>query len=246
MNYQYKKYIPSGNLTALVIGIPKSKNERIIINNKIIKKEQVEQVGFISPDINNPQLIMAGGEFCGNATRSAINYYLNNKPGNIRIKVSSVPQKILGGIDKKCQTWVEMPVYKRNYIKIINNSIAIVRLYGITHLIISSSKISKEKAYNLLKKYNLLNEKSAGVIFYQKLNKNYYKITPIVFVKSVNTFFCETACGSGSAALGIYINYKNNSISKISIIQPSNMIIDVFSTIKKDKIEKVIISGQVF
>ncbi len=72
--YNYKIYIPSGNPTALVIGIEKDLEKRKEINNAIMSKyDFIEQVGFINP--NNPELIMAGGEFCGNATRCAINYY---------------------------------------------------------------------------------------------------------------------------------------------------------------------------
>ena len=250
MNYKYNIYIPSGNPTALVIGIPKRKIERIKINNEILKNEPVEQVGFINPDKTNPKLVMAGGEFCGNATRSAIKYYLNNEYGNIKIKVSGVPNILLGGIDKNNLSWTEIPIYKRKFIKIINNQIAIIRLYGITHLVINTPKINKKKikemAYQLLQKYDLLNEKSAGVIFYKKINSNTFKINPIVYVKSINTFFSETACGSGSAALGIYESYKSNSNQKICIIQPSKMIINVSTTVNKKKIEKVIISGKVF
>lgn len=61
---------PGGNTTAIVEGIPSSQLERKRINDAIMKQfPKVEQVGFL--DRSKPLLQMAGGEFCGNATRSA-------------------------------------------------------------------------------------------------------------------------------------------------------------------------------
>lgn len=61
---------PGGNTTAIVEGIPSSQLERRRINDVIMKQyPKVEQVGFL--DRSLPRLQMAGGEFCGNATRSA-------------------------------------------------------------------------------------------------------------------------------------------------------------------------------
>ena len=97
----YRIYIPSGNPTALVIGIIDDFEKRKEINDALMNKyDFIEQVGFINDDINNPELLMAGGEFCGNATRSAIKYYLKDKPKEIKIKVSGVKNKISGGIKK--------------------------------------------------------------------------------------------------------------------------------------------------
>ena len=68
---------PGGNDTALVYGSDYTQEQKKCINDAIMKKHSnVEQVGFI--DFNKkPELQMAGGEFCGNATRSAANLYLD-------------------------------------------------------------------------------------------------------------------------------------------------------------------------
>ena len=74
MKIKFKIYNPAGNITALVIGDKYSLEERKIINNKIMSEDsRIEQVGFVSE--TEKRLTMAGGEFCGNATRSAILYY---------------------------------------------------------------------------------------------------------------------------------------------------------------------------
>ena len=70
--YRYTIIRPGGNDTALVLGIERDFNKRKQINDQIMKKySKVEQVGFVNPDPTEPELLMAGREFCGNATRSA-------------------------------------------------------------------------------------------------------------------------------------------------------------------------------
>ena len=65
----YKLYVPSGNPTALVLRMERNSEKRKEINNEIMNKyDFIEQVGFINMDIKKPELLMAGGEFCGNAT----------------------------------------------------------------------------------------------------------------------------------------------------------------------------------
>ena len=51
MIIKYKIYNPAGNITALVIGDKYTKEEKRLINDKIMEKEpNVEQVGFLSEE----------------------------------------------------------------------------------------------------------------------------------------------------------------------------------------------------
>jgi diaminopimelate epimerase len=244
----YKIYIPSGNQTILVIGLDKLSDRKSINDMLMNKYDFVEQVGFINT--NKPELIMAGGEFCGNATRCAIKYYLNNQVGNIKIKVSGVSRKLLGGIDENNNVWVDMPIIKGDYkksVKIINKTRMIIKLYGITHVVIEekvNNKNIKEYAKNILSEYNLLNEPASGVMFISKTKTN-IKLKPIVYVRDINTLFYETACGSGTTAVGIYESIKCNKDIDINIIQPSKESINVKTKINNNKIENVRISGEV-
>ncbi len=250
----YKIYIPSGNPTALVIGIEKDIEKRKEINNYLMSKyDFVEQVGFISK--NNYELIMAGGEFCGNATRSAVKYYLNSKPGNISIKVSGVKDKLNAGIDNDNNVWVDMPIIKGDFsksVKRINSNSAIIKMYGITHMVIESGNINKkynkeelkEYAYEILEEYNLLCENAAGVMFINKVNNN-IELYPVVFVREINTLFYETACGSGTTAVAIYESSKLYKNIDINVIQPSGKIINVKTIVNENNIVNVRISGQV-
>ena len=257
-DYDYKIYIPSGNPTALVLGLEKDPNRRKEINDEIMSlyDDFVEQVGFVNTDINNPELLMAGGEFCGNATRSAVNYYLDGKKGNLEMKVSGVPNKLNTGIDEDGNAWVDMPIIKGSYknsIKPISNNSAIVKMYGITHLVIESGDINKEYskeelkkyAFSILEKQGLLNEEAAGVMFVNRLDEEDIEISPIVFVKAINTLFYETACGSGTTAVGIYESFKRKEGIDVNILQPSGNTINVKTVVDNENIYNARISGKV-
>lgn len=71
---------------------------------------------------------------------------------------------------------------------------------------ITNNKTDKKSVKKLSEKYNL---PAFGIINYSK-----NKISPYVYVKKVNSFVKETACGSGSIAFSIFSGFK-------SIIQPT-------------------------
>jgi diaminopimelate epimerase len=216
----------------------------------------VEQVGFVNTDLNNPELFMAGGEFCGNASRSATLYYLNGKPGEILLKVSGVANKLRAGIDKAQNVWVEMPVIVGNFnnsIKFINDTTAIVKMFGITHMIVNNNDYRhlyeleeelKKESFEMLEKYGLTDEPAAGVMYLEK-NAKGYVIHPIVYVKAINTLFYETACGSGTTAVGLYEGALTRNNVDINIMQPSNESINVKVEVDEDNIKGAVISGPV-
>lgn len=246
--------IPTGNSTALVINSNSFINKKKI-NDDILKKyNDIEQVGFISENKNKPRLVMAGGEFCVNATRSAINYYLDNNYGNIKIRIPNLHSTIEGGIDKKGETWLYLNIfkkYKETYSNIVGKNVHIIYFKGIVHVIAKDEIIKgkseqeiKDIAFSILKELNLTKYKAAGVIFKNYKNRK-TSITPVVYVKKINTLFIETACGSGSAAIAIY-NYFKFNVSNCKIVQPSKMCLYTKVYSKGNKIEKIRISGMVY
>ena len=240
---KYIKFTPAGNNTALVINDNYKNNEKKLINDYILGFDKsIEQVGFISK--NEYRLDMAGGEFCGNATRSAIMYYLNNKEGNITINVNG-KYNLKGGIDKENLVYSEMPIIKDNsQIKLIDKNKYLVKLDGIVFLVIEdkiylNDKELKEYSFNLLKKYKLTKYEASGVIY---LDNN--KIKPIVYVKDINTLFIETACGSGTAAIGIYKSFISKKSIELDVIQPTGKVIKV-KTRFNEIVDYVEIKGKV-
>lgn len=97
---------------------------------------------------------------------------------------------------------------------------------------------------NFIKKYELEESKAVGVIFCEREN-DLLKINPIVWVKSINTTFYETACGSGTIAVAILEAFQKKSSQSIDIIQPYGMIITAEVTYSNEKILKTVITGEV-
>lgn len=252
---KYLIYRPAGNDTALVYGTNYTKEMKKKINDSIMKKHSnVEQVGFIN-NTGRKELQMAGGEFCGNATRSAAYNYLEGMPGKIQISVN-LKDLILAGVDKNKNAWCEIPLYRQNnIIKEKENGIFIVELKGITVIVIKeveAQKYLKNKdnlkqiGKKLIVDYNLINNSAVGVMFCEKEAENEkIKINPIVWVKDIDTLFYETACGSGSVAVCLVESYLKKQGQKIDIIQPSGLTITANVDYKENNFERAIISGNI-
>lgn len=252
---KYITYIPAGNDTAFVLKRGYTKEEKKKINDAIMKKESnIEQVGFVELG-KEPELEMAGGEFCGNATRSAAHYYLEGKEGELILKVNG-KDYIKAGINEKGEAYCEIPLYKGNK-KVVEkkeNGIYQVRMQGMVTIVIEEENAKKylenkdkikEETKKIIEKYQLTNEEAVGVMYLER-EKNMLKINPIVWVNEINTMFYETACGSGTTGVGIVQAYKENKNQKLNIVQPSGNIINI--TVEKDneKIIKAVISGEIY
>ena len=126
-------------------------------------------------------------------------------------------------------------------------SVDVIKLDGITHILIDKSKfpmeneaICKRKAKDIIKALGLQNEQAVGVIWSDfKTNT----INPFVWVKDVDTIYYENACGSGSLAYGI----KKATMQKdknIAVRQKNGKIIDVKVNINNDYIKSASIGGE--
>lgn len=253
--YDYKILNPGGNKTALVYGSFDSSEKKKINDSILLSNKDVEQVGFL----NGNRLDMAGGEFCVNATRCAVYELLNGRKGEVSISVSGYNGNIVGGIDDK-GVYAFLDINKSLdeifEVKIISGlNFNIVKIDGIWHVILN---LEESKKYISLLKENeeegklvlkeLLSkvktsESAIGIILTEKV-ESYIKINPVVWVKSIDTLYYETACGSGSLAYAIY-NYLNNASCSSSVIQPSSYRINVDLIIENNVICKAKISGVV-
>ena len=251
INYAICK--PGGNDTALVYGSDYTQEQKKCINDAIMKKHSnVEQVGFI--DFNKKtELQMAGGEFCGNATRSAANLYLEGKAGSIKIIVNG-KDVINAGVDDNKNAWCEIPLYHgADTITSNDDGIYFVKMNGMVSVVIQEniavsylqqkSKL-KEAGMNIIKKYNLEDNEAVGVMFCECIEGT-IKINPVVWVKSIDTLFYETACGSGTTAVAMVKSFNEKRSLVVDIIQPSEMIITANITMEDGRINKAIISGPV-
>ena len=89
----------------------------------------------------------------------------------------------------------------------------------------------------------ITNENAIGIMLIEKVESN-VKINPVVWVKTVDTLYYETACGSGSLAYGIY-NYAQNGVKIVYLLQPSGYKIRVELNCEGKQIIKAKVSGVV-
>ncbi len=253
-NYQFNIIKPGGNDTCIITDKVNDQLERKKLNDLIMGNyPNVEQVGFLS----DGQLNMAGGEFCGNATRSAAFLTLGGKPGEIKLKVSGVTSELVCGVNQNLEAYAQMPIYpdpeKITPIRQPNGSSDfLVEMEGISHLITfntaSINDLSEDEIKQIAKDrivdLNLDKLPAAGIIFTQK-EGDLYKITPVVYVRDIDTLFLETACGSGTTALGLVLSKTTNqSVREVSILQPSGMDIKVSVDFDGQKFKTAFISGR--
>jgi len=247
---KYQIFVPGGNKTALVFGLDGLETDtqrRKEIQDRILAKHandcggEVEQVGFVSLDAGNPRLIMAGGEFCGNATRTAAAYYLNNTAGEIEINVSGATKPLRAGRRVSGEVWAEMPVYAEldRAVKPLPNGTYWVMMDGISHLVVPQRIAAPyleriftcaNKADQLSIALNLLEQTIAecklptgdayGVMFLEN-TVDMIAMHPFVHVKTAGTTYYETGCGSGAMSVGLVSSLFHGGSVKLSLIQPS-------------------------
>lgn len=226
---------PGGNDTALVNGIIDDPKQRKRINDALMQRyPNVEQVGFIDLTPESEQLMMAGGEFCGNATRSTAFLALNGTPGEILLQVSGVDQPLRAGVTQNGEAYAQMPVYANpDKIRSVDSD-TVVEMEGITQCItyeiqeIIGKNPDQIKAVAMAKirALGLDTSPAAGVIYTEKV-ENQYRIIPVVYVRDIDTLFLETACGSGTTALGLTLSKEQGKGTRASVMQPSGLPITV-------------------
>ncbi len=252
MKTEYYIINPTGNITALVTTPTEKADYKRFCNEIMREHPQVEQVGFADFSEDVFHLNMSGGEFCANATLSAIGLYsyLTQETGNFNIKASGVP-KILSVSSEKnkggfiCECSLPFPKELKS-VKLENGNntfvFPFVEIGGISH-IIAPFDFSKEKAEGLIKEYAEKNNIPAlGFMFYER---DTGKLIPLVYVTEIGTLFYENSCASGSCAVGAYRAFLSGSEEALELIQPGGTI-NITANIKEGYIRlsnKIIIEN---
>lgn len=249
-----KYYIPdpTGNITILAEGdVPADK--RAGVAAKLMDKEPTaEQVGFISYGSGNDpadiSLMMAGGEFCGNATMSAAVLFVAKKEGLLgsfwgRQRVPGIHEvKVLAsGVEEICKVLVEVkedgsyvgtvempkPLSVKTEKLLFEGKeyeLPVVDFGGITHVIIDAGESSKnnfdpEKAVMMW--CDTLRAGCLGLMIYDSAQN---RLDPLVYVPEAGTLVWESSCASGTTAIGAYLAHKENRPVKISLTEPGGIL----------------------
>lgn len=189
-----------------------------------------EQAGFLVLDEDHFE--MAGGEFCGNATRSAAILFSEAKgEKDVSFTVSGFKGTVSATVERRADdtyfvrcAFPGMPTDVEDVMLEGGQPAAIVDLGGIVHVVIEGAFPSDPDAYSaahraITEKFNLGEREAVGVIWFEK-NQSVVLMHPVVWVKAVDTFYYETSCGSGTIAVGRVTGVP-------SIVQPTGKTISV-------------------
>lgn len=183
-----------------------------------------EQAGFLVMGDNHFE--MAGGEFCGNATR-AVAVLLHQANGQEELTYT------VSGFDGTVRSSVKPLTENSYYVESIlpgmsvameeaaledDSPVSIVDLGGIVHVVIEAEFPGDADEYtsqhrDIVKHFNLGERDAVGVVWCQR-SGDAIVMHPVVWVRAIDTFFYESSCGSGTIAVGAVTNTR-------SIIQPS-------------------------
>ncbi|WP_291563219.1 MULTISPECIES: hypothetical protein [unclassified Clostridium] len=182
--------------------------------NELIKKYdnfEVEQSGFLIP--KDLHFEMAGGEFCGNASRAAAAVFsILRKESIVDFTVSGFNGIVHSTVNKYSDNEYNvesifngMNILSKE-VKFSNGTQAfLVDLGGIVHIVIEGELPSNYKDIHkeVTSELGLLSRSAVGVVWYTKRENKQVKIHPIIWVNQVNTFYYETSCGSASIAVAV-------------------------------------------
>lgn len=252
--YQLTITRPSGNDTGLIRGLVKRGLKKKI--NDLVEQAfpNVEQVGFYDFDkkVKIGLLEMAGGEFCGNATRSTAYLLLNGEIGEISMKVSGISKVLTAGVKKKNTAFTQVPIITDfSAIQQLAKDVVLVEIEGITHLITQKPEnLPKEKlkieGKKLLKTYDLLQSRKCAGVMYLSKDGTKLVMDPIVWIRDVATLYYETACASGATAVGVWEAYKSKkNKTSIKILQPSGQLLTATVTKNATRFTDAIIEGPI-
>lgn len=189
-----------------------------------MERDGAEQAGFLIP--SHLHFEMAGGEFCGNASRVAA-MLLSETEGRpeITFTVSGFDGKVDATVAKRSDSLYDvrcefpgMPTEVQQVVLDDGQLASIVDLGGIVHVVVNGKFPEEPSAYQeahreITERFNLSEREAVGVVWFDESQEG-ISIHPVVWVKAVDTFFYETSCGSGTIATSRVTGATN-------IIQPT-------------------------
>ena len=240
MKLEFIKYDPTQNMTVLV-KTRFDRSEYAHIAGRLMSYDNVscEQVGFIEDDM----LYMAGGEFCGNASRCYAAYMHREKGmSEFDIRVSGANETIhciVSGSEPKYSVRVDMPadISFRTV-----NGLTAVEMGGIAHVIKYSDYPDAENDIKT-ELIRLAPKVDCGAVGLLVCTPDHSYLLPTVYVKDVDSIVTERGCGSGSAALAAVAALKNGR-SSLSIRQHGG-VINAGASCDGKKITSLWIEGEV-
>ncbi|MBQ6900007.1 MAG: hypothetical protein IJN72_04140 [Firmicutes bacterium] len=261
---------PAGNITIFV----KDRMGRDVyqkVASQLLDMEELkgEQVAFMhdAPECGRAEgkMEMCGLEFCGNASRSyglirAKEMGIEGE-GKVFVDASGCSEILTVGVNTETGfTKIKMPLpvsmsefdlsklpiddLKVNPMaEMLLRRATCVNFGGIVHVVLSDIEPKKE-TFELIKDriIEVFNPPAMGVMF---CDSSENKMTPVVYVRDVDTTYFEGSCGSGTTACAAAFGaVLGDGEHKFSFPQPAGTI-DAEVVINRKKIEEIYIEGPV-
>ena len=253
MKLLFVKLSPTQNMTVIVDEpVPRAAHRSVAAALMDYASVFAEQVGFReTPTLPGARarLQMMGGEFCGNATMCMAACLAREEgiqPGERR----SVPVEVSGAsgvlmCDVECAAGgyicrVDMPLPEAIQPRA---DYTLVRLPGIAHAMVecAAPESLRPGAEQRLRAIAAeLADDAVGLMLYAPETS---RLLPLVYVRDTDSMVWERGCGSGSAAVGAYIAWKNRCGMTASLTQPGGVIETAAEW--RDGVSKLAITGRV-
>ncbi len=224
---------PAGNIT-LIVKTPVGREDRAPLAAKLLAMREfaAEQIGYACPagEGFDGHMEMAGGEFCGNASR-AYGFLIAQEKGlsgkaHLTLDVSGTDLPVDVDVDMDAGTArasMPLPLFVKPA-KAAGKEGVLVHLGGIAHFVVKDTAPSE--AFFTAAEAEIFEEMGAldayGVMF---LNSGTGVLTPLVKVPAANSLYWEGSCGSGSlAAIIADTEDKPDGDYAIDLVQPAGTV----------------------
>jgi len=235
---RYSILDPTGNITAIVESPVEIDRQPSTAAAIMRRHPEVEQVGFLRPGSGEelPELRMAGGEFCGNASMSAAALLASqNGKTAMRLRVSGAAEPVSLCLRTEGENAYLAEIVMPPALGIsetafafgsLRGTLPLVRMEGISHLVIerdsaffvlSENRPEAEKAVRAFCK--ALAVDGLGLMFLEGEGSD-RKLTPLVYVPGSGTCFWENSCASGSAAAGMCLASRARAALELALREP--------------------------
>lgn len=259
MNISYIEANPSGNRTVFVLS-QVEKNRHTAIATKLLQTvcKDAEQVGYLQLAENKPiRVDMMGGEFCGNASRSAAAYAVmaaRKDVGVYEVTCSGCDSVLTAHVSKKDDhTYyadVDMPLPLSIEAVLLDVQgmpsrffrVALPGIVHFVHFVDTIEGIDKNVFWEALREY-VADEvlEAYGLILF---SPRQLQMVPAVYVTETNTLYWENSCGSGSAAVAATLAIMGKKRVACTIQQPGGSI-HIAADVQEETIRSIRIGGPV-
>ncbi len=249
-SFRYVRLDPTGNLTCLVLDPVEKAEEPGITARLMAECEQVAYLEAARDPRARARIRLMGGEFCGNAAMASACYLAERDgigAGEVLLEVSGAEGPVRCGVRKGEDAWegsAEMPpVLGAEALRAEGHALTAVRMEGIRHFIAEGPLPNREGSEALLRRLaEHIPEEAAGLL---RWNRERGEMRPLVLVKGSGTLVWETACGSGSAAVGaLEALRRGDGETETAVRQPGGEI-RARVRVRDGRPETVVISGRV-